>query len=195
MKTEALQRRWDRTLAEIEDLRARWSGHFTAQPGHMVRLDSGLLVHEHTDEAGTYPNLVTNQGLNHVLETQINAGSAITVWYLTGFTDNVTPLATHTAAVPGTTEITTTDVAESVRETYNANAASSQSIDNVAGPVAQYIADQSFTMWGMQLIGGGTSAFANTSGTLWASTLLSASRSMVTLDTLDMTYTFPASAV
>jgi hypothetical protein len=108
--------------------------------------------------------------------------------------DNITPLATHTAAVPGVTEIDTDDVAEAVRETFNANAASGQSIDNVAGPVSQYTADQTFTMFGMELIGGGTSAFGNTAGTLWAQNLLAPSRPMVALDTLDMVYTFPATA-
>lgn len=190
METVALQRRWDLSLDEVEALRVRHAGFFTTQMGKMVRSKGGLLVHEHVADPEHHPNIVTDEGLDSVLDVYLNAASQITVWYLTGFTDNITPLSTHTAAVPGTTELTTTDVAEAVRETYNANAASGQSIDNVGGPVAQYIADQAFTFWGAQLFGGGTSAFGNTAGVLWSSSLLGAEKSMVALDTIDLTYTF-----
>lgn len=191
METLELQRKWDRTEAEIEALREKHGGYFTATMGHMVE-KNGIWVNEQTSLPEDSPNIVTNEGLNSVLDVYLNAATQITVWYLTGFTTNVTPLATHTAAVPGTTELTTVNVAEAVRETYNANAASGQSIDNVAGPVAQYIADASFTFWGAQLFGGGTSAFGNTGGVLWSSSLLGSSKSMVALDTIDLTYTFTA---
>jgi len=193
MTNEALRRRWGFSVSELEAARERLSGRFGHQPGH-YHMRRGILVHEYTDDMAWEHNIVVNEGLNHALETEINAGTPITVWFHTGFTDNITPLATHTAAVPGITEITVADVAEAVRETYNANVASGQSIDNVAGPVSQYIADQAFTMFGMMLIGGGTSAFGNLAGTLWAQTLLTPSRPMVALDSLDMVYTFPATA-
>lgn len=193
MRTEELQKRFDMTALEIEAARERFSGRFGSQPGKWINR-RGVWAHEHTGPMLWQPNLVVNEGLNHALETVINAGTPITVWFHTGFVDNITPLATHTAASPGITEIDTADVAEAVRETFNANAASSESIDNVAGPVSQYTADQTFTMFGMMLIGGGTSAFGNTAGTLWAQNLLAPSRPMVALDTLDMVYTFPATA-
>jgi hypothetical protein len=193
MRTVEIQRRFDMTAQEVEAARQRFSGKFGAQPGRWHKRN-GVMVHEYTGEMIHTPNLVVNEGLNHALETVINAGTPITVWFHTGYVDNITPLATHTAAVPGVTEIDTADVAEAVRETFNANAASGQSIDNVAGPVSQYTADQTFTMFGMMLIGGGTSAFGNLAGTLWASNLLAPSRPMVALDTLDMVYTFPATA-
>jgi len=197
MQTAELQRKHELTLLEVEALRERMGGHFTTQRGLWVprrnRLGKRVLLHELTHEPVRHPNIVTNEGLDNVLDAYINAATQITIWFLTGFTDNITPLATHTAAAPGTTELTTTDVAESVRETYNANAASGQSMDNVAGPVAQYTADQAFTFFGAQLIGGGTSAFGNTAGVLWSSSLLSPSISMVTLATIDLTYTFVSS--
>ncbi len=193
MRTVELQERFDMTALEIEAARERFSGKFGSQPGRWIRRN-GILVHEYTGEMTWQHNLVVNEGLNHALETVINAGTPITVWFHTGFVDNITPLATHTAAVPGITEIDVADVAEAVRETFNANTAAGQSIDNVAGPVSQYTADQTFTMFGMMLIGGGTSAFGNLAGTLWAQNLLSPSRPLVALDTLDMVYTFPATA-
>ena len=193
MTTEQLQLRWDMTEQEVERWRERFSGKFGSQQGKWHRRN-GVMVHEYVDEMRWQDNLVVNEGLNHALETVINAATPITVWFHTGFVDNITPLATHTAATPGVTEIDTADVAEAVRETFNANAAAGQSIDNVAGPVSQYTADQTFTMFGMELIGGGTSAFGNTAGTLWAQNLLAPSRPLVALDTLDMVYTFPATA-
>lgn len=205
MKTEALRRKWSEaygqrtgrnfSLYEVEAMRHRQGGQFSTEMGHMVRQRSGLFVREQTSDLEIVNNIVTNEGLDSVLDVYLNAATQITVWYLTLFVDNITPLATHTAAVPGTTEITVTEVAEAIRETYNANASSGQSIDNVAGPVAQYIADTSFTAWGAQLFGGGTSAFGNTAGTLWSSSLLGSSKSMVALDTIDITYTFTAADV
>ncbi len=193
MRTVELQERFDMTALEIEAARERFSGKFGVQQGKWINRN-GVLVHEYVEDMAWSHNLVVNEGLNHALETVINAGTPITVWFHTGFVDNITPLATHTAAVPGITEIDVADVAEAVRETFNANVAAGQSIDNVAGPVSQYTADQTFTMFGMMLIGGGTSAFGNLAGTLWAQNLLAPSRPLVALDTLDMVYTFPATA-
>lgn len=189
MRTIDLQRKFDLTEGEVEDLRRRLGGTFHIRHGIMVPQYGGGLVKEFTSDWVGSPNIVTNEGINDNLEAYLNGGTQITTWYLTMFTDNVTPLATHTAAAPGVTEIALADVAESVRETYNANTAASQSIDNVAGPVAQYTADQTFTGYGAMLIGGGTSAFGNGAGVLWCSSLFGASKPMVALDTIDITYT------
>lgn len=175
---------------DIEEMRHRFGGRFSTQMGKMVKHGS-LYVHEHVADPEFHDNIVTNEGLDSVLDIYLNAATQITVWFLTLFTTNVTPTAGDTAAVPNTIEITTTDVAEAIRETYAANVPSGQSIDNV-GSVAQYIADQSFTAWGASLFGGGTSAFDNTAGVLWAQSLFGTSKAMVALDTIDITYTFTA---
>jgi hypothetical protein len=193
METLELQRKHDRTEAEVEALRERYSGTFTNTMGHMVKSKGGIWTKEQTSFPETSHNIVTNEGLDHVLNVQLNALTNLLVWYLTGFTDNITPLSSHDYAADGVTELTTTNVAEAVRETYNANAASGQSIDNVAGPVAQYIADESFTFWGAMLKAG-NSAFTDATDDavhiLWSSSLLGSSKSMVALDTIDLTYTF-----
>lgn len=198
MKTVELQRRWDMTLREVEDRRERESGYFTVQEGLWVPNRHGELIHEHTHRPRNQHNLIVNEGLNHVLNVELNALSALAVWLLTGFSDNVTPIAAHDYAVPGTTEITTTDVAEAIRETFNANAASGQSLDNVAGPVAQYTADQAFTFYGAQLVAGST-AFGDVTDDavhiLFCSSLLSPAVAMVTLATIDITYTIASSDV
>ncbi len=197
MLIEEVQRRHDRTRGELEAMREKRGGHFTVQRGLWVPQRRGL-IHELTHEPTTHPNIVTNEGLDHLLNVELNALAALATWLLTGFTDNITPLATHDYAVPGTTELTTTDVAEAVRETFNANVSSGQSLDNVAGPVAQYTADQAFTFWGAQLLAGST-AFGNVTDDavhiLFCSSLLSSSISMVTLATIDLTYTIASSDV
>lgn len=192
MLTLDLQRKFDLSSVELEDLRAKLGGVFHHRTGRYHKNHSGLYLWEPESEWESSPNIITNEGLNSNLGVYLNAATQITVWFLTTFTDNITPLATHTAAVPGTTEITTANVAEAIRETYNANAPSGQSIDNVAGPVAQYIADDTHTQFGAQLFGGGTSAFGNTAGVLWSSSLFGAAKAMVALDTIDITYTFTA---
>lgn len=190
MELIEVQRRFDITAAEVEMYREMFSGTFSVQKGRHFKRGW-----EFTEEKVRFHNILVNEGLTSILDVYFNAATQITIWYLTGFTANVTPLATHTAAVPGTTELTTTDVAEAVRETFNANAASGNSIDNAAGPVAQYTADQTFTFWGAQLFGGGTSAFGNTAGVLCASELLPSSKAMDALDTIDLTYTFASTDV
>ena len=199
METSELQKKHDLTLDEVGRMCQRWGGHFTVQRGLWVPNGIGSrrkLIHEITHEPTRHPNIVTNEGLDHILDVELNALAALATWYLTGFVDNVTPLATHDYAVPGTDELDTADVAESVRETFNANPASSQALDNVAGPVAQYTADQAFTFFGAQLVAG-SSAFQDVTDDavhiLFCSALLSPSIAMVTLATIDLTYTIDSS--
>ena len=196
METVELQRRHDLTLIEVEQKRERWGGHFTAQRGLWVPRHDGKLIHELTHEPTKSRNIVTNEGLNHILDVELNALAALTTWFLCGFVDNVTPLAAHDYAVDAVDELDTADVAEAVRETFNANPASSQSLDNVAGPVAQYTADQAFTFFGAMLKAG-SSSFTDTTDDavhiLFCSALLSPSISMVTLATIDLTYQIDSS--
>ena len=199
METLELQRRHDLTLEEVDRKRERWGGHFTVQRGLWVPNGTGSrrkLIHELTHEPTRHRNIVTNEGLDHILNVELNALAALATWYLTGFVDNVTPLATHDYAVDGVDELDTADVAEAVRETFNANPASSQSLDNAAGPVAQYTADQAFTFFGAMLKAGSSSFTDITDDAvhiLFCLALLSPSISMVTLATVDLTYTIASS--
>ncbi len=207
MLTEELQRRHDLTLREVEEKRRRYGGHFTAQRGLWVpygiegrqRVVGGVPHgHEFTHEPTKHRNIVVNEGLDHVLNVELNALAALTTWFLTGFTDAITPLATHDYAVDGVTELTTTDVAEAIRETFNANPASSQSLDNAAGPVAQYTADQAFSFEGAMLKAGSstfTDVVDDAVHILFCSSVLAPVVAMVTLATIDLTYTIASSDV
>jgi len=138
-------------------------------------------------------NLVTNQGLNHILDIVLHGSTQITAWYVAIFESDTTILATHTYAAPGYTESTAYD--EATRQAYNEAAASGQSITNSANKATVTISDTK-TIYGAALVGGGSAATtkADTAGggTLLCAVKFSAARSVVDGDTLEITYTLSA---
>ncbi|MDD5062779.1 MAG: hypothetical protein PHN44_10920 [Candidatus Marinimicrobia bacterium] len=139
-------------------------------------------------------NLVTNEGLNHLLNVELHATAAITTWYCVIFESDTTILATHTYASPGYTECTSYD--EATRPEYVEAAASGQSITNAASK-ATYTISATKTIYGAALVGGGTAA--NTKGdAAGGGTLLCAAKfssSYAVQDNYVLTVTYPASAV
>jgi allantoicase len=93
-----------------------WSGQ---------HIRDGKIIDEWEDK-----NLVVNEGLNAILNIMFRGDTQITTWYIGLFEGNYTPVAGVTAATitAASTECTAYD--ESVRQTYNEAAASSQSITN-----------------------------------------------------------------
>lgn len=138
-------------------------------------------------------NLVTNEGLNHILDVILHGSTQITTWYVAPFNTNTTILATHTYASPGYTETSNYD--EATRQAYNEAAASGQSITNSANK-ATITCSASETVYGCGLVGGGSAATtkADTAGggTLLCAVQFSASRAVVDNDTLEITYTISA---
>lgn len=138
------------------------------------------------------PNIVTNEGLNHLLDATLSAATQITAWYVAVSKSNTTPLATHTYAAPGYTEIAGTDVDETTRQAWTDAGPSSQSITNSASP-AVYTAKTNVTAYGSSLVGGGSAptTLANTAGggKLYSSSLYASSKALVDNDTLTITYT------
>lgn len=135
-------------------------------------------------------NLVTNQGLNHILDVILHGSTQITAWYVALFESNTTILATHTYAAPGFTESTAYD--EATRPAYNEAAASGQSITNSANKATFTISD-SKTIYGAALVGGGsaptTKGDAAGGGTLLCAVQFASSRAVLDDDTLEVTYT------
>jgi len=187
------------TLGEVEARREKESGFFTVQRGLWVPRRDGRLLHEHTHEARKHHNLIVNEGLDHVLDVELNALAALTDWRLTGWTNSgQTPATSDDYAATTVTEVTTTNVAESIREAFNANPASSQSLDNVAGPVAQYTADEAFNFEGAMLMSGSTTFGETTNDAvhiLFCMSVLTPVVALVTLATIDITYTIASSDV
>ena len=138
-------------------------------------------------------NLVTTQGVAHVLNALLHGSTQITTWYVVPFESDHTPAAGNTYATPGYTEWAAYD--EANRQAYNEAEASGGSITNSANKAA-YTADDTKTLYGAALVGGGTDA-DTTSDTAGGGTLLclarfTASRGVADGDTLEVTYTFSA---
>jgi len=138
-------------------------------------------------------NLVTNEGLDHILNAVLHATTQITTWYVALFEDDHTVAAGDTYAIPGYTECTAYD--EATRQEYEEAAASSQSITNSANKATFTMSDTK-TIYGASLVGGGSSATTkgNTDGggTLLCAVKFSSSKGVEDDDTLEVTYTISA---
>ena len=138
-------------------------------------------------------NLVTNEGLNHILDVLLHGSTQITTWYCALFEDDHTVAAGDTYATPGYTESTAYD--ESTRPEYEEAAASSQSITNSANKATFTISDTK-TIYGASIVGGGSGASTkgNTAGggTLLCAAQFTSSRSVVDNDVINLTYTISA---
>jgi hypothetical protein len=135
-------------------------------------------------------NIVVNEGLNHILSAVFNAGTQITAWYVGIFEGNYTPVATDTAAniTANSTECTAYD--EATRVAWVEAAPSGQSITNSASK-ATFTMNATKTIYGAFLAS--ASAKSATTGTLMAASKFSASRAVVNLDQLLLTYALSCS--
>lgn len=138
-------------------------------------------------------NIVTNEGLNHILDAVLHGATQITTWYVAPVESNTSPAAGLTYATPTFTESTAYD--EANRVAYNEAAAASQSITNSANP-ASFSINATKTIYGAALVGGGsaptTKGDTAGGGTLLCYALLTASKSVASGDTLNITYTLSA---
>ncbi len=161
--------------------RARLKGKFHVE---CFDKDGNLKWVENTE------NIVTNEGLDALLDIFFHASTQITTWYCTLVESNTDPAAGMTYAVPSYTETTAYD--EGTRPEYEEAAASSQSITNSANK-ATFTINATKTMYGASIVGGGTEASTkgNTDGggTLFCYSKFGSSRSVVDDDVINLTYT------
>ncbi len=141
-------------------------------------------------------NIVTNEGLDALLNKMFHAETQITAWYILIFETDTTPASGHTYAVPVFTESTAYD--EATRPAWDEAAASSQSITNSANK-ATFTISATKTIYGAALVGGGTDANTKDDqaggGTLYASVQFGTSKSVVDDDVLKVTVTLNSSDV
>lgn len=135
----------------------------------------------------TAKNLVTNEGLDHILDVVLHGSTAVSPWYV-GLTDGTpTPAAADTGAShSGWTEVTayTGD-----RKEYVEAASSSQTVTNSASKASFAINANSTTIGGAFLF----SAATTTTGTLLCvAAFTSGDKSADSGDTLEVTYTISA---
>jgi len=199
MRTIDLQRKWDLTAAEVEAIREKHSGTFGARTGRTFTRGRGKLIWEPTSEWETVPNIVTNQGLDTILDVMFSGGSQIAAanWVVIAFKSDTTPAAGTTYATPVFTEITGSDVSETVREAWTDGGVSSQSVDN-SGAVATYTAAGALTLYGAAIAGAPSAApttFGDTAASnaiIYAAAKFATSKVLASSDTIDITYTLNA---
>ena len=138
-------------------------------------------------------NIVTDEGLDALLDIMFHGTTQITTWYCLLFESDTTPDGGETYAVPVFTESTAYD--EATRPAYVEAAASSQAITNSANK-AVFMISASKTMYGAALVGGGstpnTKGDAAGGGTLFCAAKFTSSRAVVDDDVINLTYTISA---
>ena len=134
-------------------------------------------------------NLVTTEGLNHVLSSTLDGGTQITTWYVglkgTGSAAAGDTMSSHS----GWSEIT--DYSQSVRQTLTLGTAAAGSIDNSANK-ASYSINATATVAGAFITSDSTKS--GTSGTLYGVVDFASSRSVISGDTLEVTVTLTAAS-
>jgi len=176
---------------EIKE-RAKLRGMFHWECWRPYKEDHGIVFARKQWE-DDFHNIITNEGLDHILNVILHGSTQITTWYCGLVETNTTPAAAMTYATPSFTESTAYD--EATRPAYNEAASSSQSITNSANK-AVFTISGTKTMYGAALFGGGSAATtkgdAAGGGTLLCYALASPSRSVVDNDVINLTYQLSA---
>ena len=139
-----------------------------------------------------FENLITNEGLDHILDGILTGKTAIDPWYCVMAEDDVTPLATHDYAAPGYTETTSYD--EATRPIYDEAASSGQSVTNSANK-AVFTISATKTMYGAAIVGGSavkSNVTDDSAHVLLASAQFGTPRAVVDNDVINLTYTIDA---
>ena len=138
-------------------------------------------------------NIVTNEGLDAILNIMLHGSTQITTWYCVISETNTAAAGTMTYGTPSFTETEAYD--EATRPAYNEAASSSQSVTNSANK-AVFTISASKTLYGAGLVGGGTDPTVKSDkaggGTLLCYALFSSSRAVVDDDVVNLTYTISA---
>jgi hypothetical protein len=98
-------------------------------------------------------NALTDQGLNHMLDVTFHGGVQISPWRIALFSDDISPLASNTYALPGYTEFTA--YSESQRPSYVELPAAERTLSNIANR-AVFTINTAATLYGLSLVGGPT---------------------------------------
>ena len=134
-------------------------------------------------------NLVTNAGLNDILDKYLKGSSYTAAWYV-GLKGAGTAIAADTMSSHSSwSEIT--DYSQSARPTLTLGTVSSQSVDN-SSSVETYSINGTATVAGAFLNTDSTKS--GTTGTLYGVVDFSSSRSVLSGDTLEVTVTLTAAS-
>ena len=138
-------------------------------------------------------NIITDEGLDALLDIMLGNATQIHPWYCVIFDADFTPDGDETYAVPGYAEWAAYD--EATRPEYEEAASSGQSVTNSANK-AEFTANDTDTLWGAALVGGGSAPTtkSNTAGggTLLCAGKFAASQPVVDDNVVNLTYTVTA---
>lgn len=138
----------------------------------------------------TIPNLVTNQGLDYLLDVGLNGGTQYSNWYVTAFKNNVSPAANWTASNFDSTadEIDATNVTAATRQAWTDAGVSGQQIDNYASKAEYTVLSATLDLYGVAIAS--ASAYASGTGVLLAATAFASVRNLLQDDVLGIGYRF-----
>lgn len=138
-------------------------------------------------------NIVVNEGLNYVLSGGLAGGSQLTTWYLGIFSGNYTPVSTDAASTIAVSATEFTGYSGGVRIVWTPGSVSSQSVSNSASRATFTITAAGPTsIYGAFLISNST--ISGTSGTMFSGAQFGSAKSVVSGDSLLLTYTFTSAS-
>jgi hypothetical protein len=170
-----------------------WFANFLAKIGQVASdfRPAGKFLVEHIRNGVVIasflvPNGITDVGLNHILNTEFDAGTQVTTWYI-GLVDNASFSAFATADTMASHAgwLEATGYSESVRQTWGAGAASARSITNATA--ATFSINGSATLKGVFITTNSTKS--GTTGTLWSTAAFASTVSVINGDSMKITYT------
>ena len=136
-------------------------------------------------------NLLTTEGMTHMLNTEFHGGTPVGTWYFRLFSANVTPLATWTGAnfTANATEIVSTSEgwAGSVGFQFDEAAPSAANVNNTASKAAfTIVTASSLNIWGAGLDSVATRG--DTTGVLMSASKFAAARVLYNTDVFNLGY-------
>ena len=136
-------------------------------------------------------NLLTTEGMTHMLNTEFHGGTPVGTWYFRLFGANVSPLATWTGAnfTANATEIVSTSEgwAGSVGFAFDEAAASAANVNNTASKAAfTIVTASSLSIWGAGLDSVATRG--DTTGVLMGASKFAAVRTLYNTDVFNLGY-------
>lgn len=155
-------------------------------------LASGMYIHDvNGQDERIDRNLLTDEGLTHMLNVVLGAASKISQWYLGLYSGAISPAAGWTAANFAATanEIVsaTEGYSETTRRTFQPGAATANTIDNTANKAAfTIVTASSLTVQGAALLSDNVKG--GTSGVLVSATRFSTPRVLQNTDIYNVGY-------
>lgn len=163
---------------------SKFGGYFT-----FTHLRNGEVIDQWDEH-----NIVTDEGLNYILDSALSGATANTTHYVGLFKNNYTPISTNVLATfpgAGVANEANSEYDEAARPTWSEAGVSAKTITNSASP-ATFTFNTSVTIYGAFLASSSTKA--GTTGNLISAAKFDSARSMLNLDVLNITYTLQASS-